>query len=141
MRDIDLAKNLLKKNNYTLIIVKDNKVIFEMYSPGIRGLLTAVEKIGNNMKGSAVADKIVGEAAAQLCAYSKVGSVFAEILSKCGRDILEKNKISLQFEDLVPHILNLKRTDLCPFEKIVAGSKNPAEGYERLKHAALKFPS
>lgn len=141
MRDIDLAKNLLKKNNYTLVIVKDNTVIFEMYSSGIRGLLTAIEKIGNDMKGSAVADKMVGEAAAQLCAYSKVGRVFAEVLSKCGRNLLEKNKIGYEFEDLVPHILNLTKTDLCPFEKIVAGSKNPAEAYLRLKNSALKFTS
>jgi len=135
MNDLDIAKNLLKENNDTLVIVKSGKVLFETNSPGIRGLLVAIEKIGKELKASAVADKLVGEAAAQLCAYSKVGEVFAVTLSQCGKDVLEKNDIRCEYENLVPHVLNSNKTDLCPFEKIVTGSSSPQDAFRKLKKA------
>lgn len=133
MQDLDQARNLLKKNNATLVIVKKGKILFETDSSGIRGLLKAIERWGRELEGSSVADRLVGEAAAQLCAYSKVKKVFAVTLSKCGKDILEKYEIHCKYENLVPHILNIDKTDLCPFEKLVAGSDNPQEAYGRLK--------
>lgn len=135
MQDLDIAKNLLKKNNDTLVIVKDSKVLFETDSSGIRGLLAAIEKIGKDLKASAVADKLVGEAAAQLCAFSNVLEVFAVTLSQCGRDVLEKNHIRYEYKSLVPHILNLNKTGLCPFEKTVMGSRSPEAAFRRLKKA------
>lgn len=140
MQDIEFAKNMLKKNDDNLVIVKNGKLLFETHLQGIRGLLTAIRKIGNELKSSAAADKIVGEAAAQLLVYSSVGKVFALTLSQCGRDILEKNNIDYSCENLVPHILNINKTDLCPFEKIVAGASSPAEAFERLRKSgpALK---
>jgi hypothetical protein len=141
MQDLDTAKTLLKKNNDTLVIVKNGKVLFETNSSGIHGLLAAIEKIGKGLKTSAVADKLVGEAAAQLCAYSSVLEVFAVTLSKCGKDVLEKNNIRCEYENFVPHILNQSKTDLCPFEKIVAGSSSPRDAFERLKRAASQWQS
>ncbi len=135
MNDLDIAKNLLKKNNDTLVIVKSGKVLFETNSPGIRGLLAAIETIGEELKASAIADKLVGEAAAQLCAYSKVAEIFAVTLSQCGKDVLEKNNIRYEYENLVPHILNSNKTDLCPFEKIVTGSSSPQDAFRKLKKA------
>lgn len=135
MRDLDKAKNALRRSNFSLVIVKNGHVLFETNTSGIRGLLTAVDEVGTNIEGSAVADKIVGEAAAQVCAHSHVREVYAITMSQCGRNVLEENGICYEYEDLVPHILNMKKTDLCPFEKIVAGSKTPKEAYERLKKA------
>ena len=137
MEDIEFAKNTLKKNKDNLVIVKNGRLLFETRMQGIRGLLNAIVNIGNELKGSTAADKIVGEAAAQLFAYSNVNRVFAATLSQCGRDILTKNNIDYSYESLVPHILNVNKTDLCPFEKTVAGASNPAEAYERLRKSAL----
>lgn len=133
MKDLEQAKDLLRKQNYALVIVKDGQVLHETNASGIRGFLIALDKIGKSIEGSALADKIVGEAAAQLCAYSDVREVYAVVLSQCGKDVLEKNNIHYEFENLVPHILNMKQTDLCPFERFVAGSKSPEEAYERLR--------
>jgi len=49
--------------------------------------------------------------------------------------VLDENGIYYEYEDLVPHILNMKKTDLCPFEKLVARSSSPQEAFERLKKA------
>ena len=140
MQDLDKAKNLLKQNNCSLVVVNHGRVVFETRSSGIRGLLEAVKKAGKELKGSAVADKIVGEAAAQVCAYSQMHRVFAEILSQCGKDVLEENRIDYEYENLVPHILKMNKSDLCPFEKIVKGSKSPEEAYLRLQRSADSLP-
>jgi len=137
LRDLDIAKDRLRKSDNALVVAKHGQVLFETSASGIRGLLTALERIGKDMKNSAVADRIVGEAAAQLCAYSHVREVYAVTLSQCGKNVLENNHINHEYENLVPHILNMKKTDLCPFEKIVAGSKTPKEAYERLKEGAM----
>jgi len=133
MNDLDLARDLLRKRNCALVIVKDGQILLETDASGIRGFLTALDTIGKNIEGSALADRIVGEAAAQLCAYSHVREVYAVVLSQCGKDVLDRNNIHCEFENLVPHILNMKQTDLCPFEKLVAGSRSPEEAHARLR--------
>jgi hypothetical protein len=132
-RDLQMARNELKKKDCALAIARNERILFETKAPGIRGLLTAVDQLGEDMKGASVADKIVGEAAAQLCLYSEVREAYAVTMSQCAKDLFDKSQIDYEYENLVPHILNVKKTDLCPFEKIVAGSKTPKEAYERLK--------
>jgi len=132
-RDLQIARNELKKKDCALVIAKNERILFETKASGIQGFLTAVDQLGEGVKGASVADKIVGEAAAQLCLYSEVQEVYAVTMSQCAKDLLDKNQTDYEYENLVPHILNMKKTDLCPFEKIVAGSKTPKEAYERLK--------
>lgn len=133
MRDLRLAKLRLKEGNLTLVIVKEGKVIFETKSQGVSGFLLAIEKFGKGLVASSVADKIVGAAAAMLCAHSKVVSVFAVTISEGGIKVLEGNGILYEFESRVPNILNYDETDICPFEKLAAGSRDPKEAYDKLK--------
>ncbi|NIW16927.1 DUF1893 domain-containing protein, partial [candidate division KSB1 bacterium] len=64
-----------------------------------------MEKLGKELIGSSVADKIVGRAAAMLCVYSKAASVFAVTISEEGTKVLEDNKVFYRFENRVPNIL------------------------------------
>ena len=135
-RDLELAKSRLKDRDLTLVIVKEGKVIFETKSQGVGGFLQAIEKLGKRLVASAVADKIVGAAAAMLCAYSEVSSVFAVTISEEGIRVLKDNDIIYQFENEVPNILNHYKTDICPFEKLVIGSRDPKKAYTKLKSFA-----
>ncbi len=134
MPDLKLAKRTLKEKNLNLSIVKNGKILFETRSSGVIGLLQAIEELGKELIGSSVADRIVGRAAALLCTYSGVASVFSITMSEEGRKVLEDNQILFQFENRVPNILNYERTDLCPFEKLTAGLTNPSEAYEKIKN-------
>jgi len=135
-RDLELAKLKLKERDLTLVIVKEGKVIFETKSQGIGGFLQAIEKLDKRLVASSVADKIVGAAAAMLCVYSEVSSVFAVTISEEGIRVLEDNNIIYQFESEVPNILNHDKTDICPFEKRAIGSRDPKEAYTKLKSFA-----
>jgi len=133
MQDLKIAKLRLKEGDLTLVIAKEGKVIFETKSQGVSGFLQAIEKFGKGLASSSVADKIVGAAAAMLCAYSKAASVFAVTISEEGMKVLEDNNILYEFESSVSNILNYDKTDICPFEKLAAGSRNPKEAYDKLK--------
>ena len=52
--------------------------------------------------------------------------------------MLEENKVTFEFENLVPTILNRQKTGTCPFEKIVSTVSDADVAYERLKSCLPK---
>lgn len=133
-----MAKERLKKKNLALVVVRKGRIVFETSSHGIDGLLGAIQKLNKEMKGSTVADKIVGRAAALLCIYAGVTAVFAVIASEKGIEALKENNVFCQFENIVPCILDSKRSDICLFEKLVMDLSDPKVAYERLKAFAAE---
>jgi hypothetical protein len=131
--DLHLAKMTLNQKNLSLVIAKNGKLLFETESHGIGDLLKAIQQLRRKMNCSSVADRIVGRAAALLFAYSGVHAVFAIIISESGTEILKSNHIFYEFERWVPCVLDPKRIDVCPFEKLVAEFSNPKEAYGELK--------
>jgi len=131
--DLNLAKQRLSQKNLSLVITKNSGVLFETKSHGISGLLKAIKQLQNNMAGSSVADRIVGRAAALLLIYSGVVAVFAVTASDGGIEVLKNNHVFHEFRRRVPYILDSKRMDVCPFEKLVAKFSEPKEAYDELK--------
>ena len=131
--DLELAKQRLGQENLSLVIAKKGRVLFETQARGISGLLEGIKKIGKNIRDSSVADRIVGRAVALLLVYSGVTSVYAVTISDGGIEVLRNLNILSEFDKRVPNILNLKKTDVCPFEKLVAKVSDPEEAYETLK--------
>jgi len=137
--DLELAKLNLIKKDLSLVIVKKGKVIFETKKAGITGFLQAIKKLDKNLIASAVADKIVGVAAAMLCVYSGVSSVFAQTISAEGIRALEANNIEYLFEKKVSNILNRNKNDVCPFEKLAIAAGNAEDAYVQLKSLASRM--
>ena len=131
--DLDIAKLRLTNEDFSLVIVKKEKVIFETKESGIKGFLQAIENLDKNLVESSVADKIVGVAAAMLCVYAGVSSVFAKTISDQGIKVLKDNNIVCIFEKVVSNIMNRNKTDVCPFEKQAIASINSEEAYMKLK--------
>jgi hypothetical protein len=136
--DLDNATERLKQKNIALAIAKKGEVVFETSAHGLGGLLKAIDELGEEMRGSSVADNVVGQAAALLCVYAGVVAVFAVTASEKGIQTLRDGNISYRFENRVQHILDSKRRDVCPFEKLVDGISSPEEAYEKLKSLAAK---
>jgi len=131
--DLNLAKQRLNQKNVSLVVAKEGRVIFETEAHGINGLLDAIKRLGDNMADSSVADRIVGRAAALLLVYSGVVAVFAATASEGGIKVLKEHNIFHEFERRVPRILDVKKVDVCPFEKLVAKFSDPKEAYEELR--------
>lgn len=135
MQDLERARSRLKERDLSLVVVKNERLLFETESHGIKGFLEAVDLLDKELIGSSIADRIVGRAVAFLCAYSRVSAVFAVTMSREGARVLEDGKIYYQFEKCVPNILNQKRSDICPFEKLAITFTSPEEAYKKLQSA------
>ena len=133
MDDLTVARQRLKDKKLSLVFVKDSQVAFETKTEGFAGFLQAIERLNGDLSGASVADKIVGKAAALLCAYSNLCAVFAVTLSKSGFEVLNKHDIRCEFITLVSTILNLKKTDKCPFEKLVEDVNDPRKAYLKIR--------
>jgi UDP-3-O-acyl-N-acetylglucosamine deacetylase len=138
-QDLELAKLKLIEKDLSLVIVKKGKVIFETKKQGISGFLQAIEKLDKTLVAASVADKIVGVAAAMLCVYAGVASVFALTISEGGIRVLENNNIACSFEKKASNILNRSKTDVCPFEKLAIASGSSEEAYVKLKSLASQM--
>lgn len=117
MLDLEKAKALLSASEYTCVFVKES-VIFVSKERGIKPLLEVLNAdmgAGN----AAVADKVVGKAAAFLYELMGIGALFAQTISSPALEILERAGILVEYENLVPCILNRTNTGNCPMETAV----------------------
>jgi hypothetical protein len=133
MQDLEHAKLRLKEKDLSLVVVRNRKIIFETEFHGIKGFLEATELLGKELAGSSVADKVVGRAVAFLSVYFQISAVFAVVMSGEGARVLEDNNIFYQFEKYVPNILNPRRNDICPFEKLALTFTTPEDAYKKLR--------
>lgn len=115
MTDLQLAKENL--NGHSIALCKNGEVITSD-KRGVAPLLDMLRE-GVCLQGFSAADKIVGKAAAMLFVKAGVVSVYAQVLSKSGKEFLEKHGISVSFETLTDVIINRDGTGMCPMESTV----------------------
>jgi len=133
MNDLEICKKRLKENDLSLVFVKDGKVVIEGKFEGMKDLVLTVDRFGNELENSSVADSTVGKAAASIFILLKVNSVFAGKISKIAGEFLKENDIYFEYDELMENILNKDCTGICPFEKISFKYSSPKEVYENLK--------
>lgn len=131
MNDLNKARTLLEKDNCTCVLIKGTK-IYTSQERGVAPLLKFIDS-GTDLKGFSVADKVVGKGAALLYVYMGIKELYAFIISADATKVLHKNNIALQYEKLVPHIINRKGDDTCPIEKSVSNTDNPQEAILMIK--------
>ena len=98
---------------------------------GIRPLMEFVS-LKKDCKGYSAADKIVGKAAAMLYVLLGVDEVYAQVMSRAGKEMLSQNGIENYCDTLVEKIINRKGTGICPMEQTVAEIDNPYDAYKAL---------
>ncbi len=131
--DLEHAKREFKKRGSAFVIVKDEKVVAESEEKGVAPFFFAVSKWCGQLKGASLADKIVGKAIALLSAYGGIISVYTPLASDQAVRVLEEYSIQLEAEKVIPMILNRRKDDQCPIERLVFDSHTPEEAYSRLK--------
>jgi Domain of unknown function (DUF1893) len=131
--DLELAKTIMREQGQVLALVKAGRVLGTGERQGVADLLALAEQLGTQADGAALADRVVGKAAAMIARTMGVSSVYALLASETARWALAAQDIPFEFDRLVPIILNRNGDGPCPLEKTVAGIDNPHEAVAALR--------
>ena len=120
---LDAGAAVVAARNGVIVAVEEGR--------GIGPLLKLLD--GMKLQGALVADKVIGRAAAAICAQGGARKVCTPLAGKGAAELLGKRGIALEAEQTVERILNRDKTDSCPMEKAVAGMDDPAKMVETLR--------
>ena len=125
------ALDLLQKENYTCIMVKENSV-YASKDNGIKPILQPLNQDENFFAEGWVADRVIGKSAAMLLVKGQVKGIYGEIMSEHALKFLNQCKIEIAYETLVPYIENREKTGMCPMETLVLDTEDTTEAFEWL---------
>ncbi len=131
MTDLQKAKRLLTKGDYTCVLQKDEKVLTSTQR-GVRPLVEWFES-KEDCLGWSAADKVVGRGAAFLYVLLGVRAVYAHVISRAALEVLTAQNISVEYGTLVENIINRKGDGICPFEKAVLGITDADKAYHAIR--------
>lgn len=133
MNETERAIALLRQGDYSCVLCDRDRVLTDRR----RGIAPILERIeaGELLDGMAVADKIIGKAAAMLLLCGGARSVYGEVMSEPAKALLEDAGVEIAYGTLVKAIRNRTDTDICPMEKAVAPLETPAEAPAVLRAA------
>ncbi len=123
MNDLEKAKEMLEKSEYTCVFRNGDSVMTNK-KRGVAPLLELLDE-NKSLEGYSAADKVVGNGAAFLYVLLKVKTLYAKIISKSALETLERYKINVQYETLTDAIRNRDNTGFCPIETAVQGITEP----------------
>lgn len=118
MKDIIIARNILDNENKSIVIVKNGNVIFSSNEKGIKPIFTALMEQGNELKGSSIADKVIGKAAAMICKQADIKELSTQLISENALNVLKDSSIIFKYDKSVPYIKNRDKSGMCPIEML-----------------------
>jgi len=137
IKDLELAREVLSKTDYSIVIISNGKIWKQKKGDGIRPILEAMEEMGDDIHNSIIGNRILGRASALLCRYAKAQAVYSPQGTKTGIALLIMGGVPCQVDELIPFIINRDDDDLCPFEKTLKDVTSPEEAYKILKEKEL----
>lgn len=130
--DLALARAELVAHDLGMVIARAGEILWASAQPGVRSLLEAAGG-DRSIRGAALADRVVGRAAALVASDAGVAAVYGVVMSEGGLAQLTRAGIAASYGSLVPRILNKPQTDLCPLEKLTQGIEAPSEAVAALQ--------
>ena len=131
MNDIQQARKLLEEG-HSLAIVNDGVCIYTGKGSWIHPIVEAYEVLGDALHGAAVADRIIGKAAAILCIRGRVGQVYTPIASRAAVEAFTRAGIPMTCDTQVEGIMSRSGTGLCLAEKALMDLEELDEAFYAL---------
>ncbi len=117
----------------TCVLYRTEEDIQISREKGIRPLVLWMAEDKNALRGAAVADRIVGRAAAFLAVYGGAQAVYGEVMSEGAVSVLKNAGVAYRYKTLTDKIINRRGDGPCPMEQAVAGITDPAQAAAILK--------
>lgn len=131
MTDLELAMQTLADTACSCVVASEGQTITSEM-PGIRPLLNWLVHQPDCLRGAAVADKIIGKAAALLLIYGGVKEVYGVVLSDTAAEVLTGYGVSFSCGKRTPYIINRTGDGMCPMEQRVMNLDTPEQAYQNL---------
>jgi hypothetical protein len=130
--DCQQAQDRLHAANLGLVIVRDGQIQWESSAPGVGGLLQAIEQ-GRDLRGAALADRVVGRAVALLACHMGLVRIYGEIMSDAAVSVLGARSVPVVYSLRVTQIHNRAGTGLCPLERLTLDIEGPGDAVVALR--------
>lgn len=119
--NIDKYISYLEKRNKTFILLKNNEIIYEDDSIGVKALrMLRQKKIYKNQNDKFILiDKIIGKAAVVLAALNNIDEIYTPLASAYAIEFSKELPIKLFYKEKVDFIENRTHDGMCPIEKSV----------------------
>jgi hypothetical protein len=133
MTDIAQARRVLDAEKLAFVLVRDGKVITTGDDYGVRELLAAVDRIGPDVRGASLADKVVGKAVALIVVHAGIRAVDTRVASEPAVRLLTLHGIPCEAGTIVPQILNRRGDGPCPMERATLPFAEVGPGLQQLR--------
>lgn len=128
---------ILRDGGHSLVVAADSIYTFD--GRGISDLYNLLTRQPELLRGSAVADKVVGKGAAALMIAGGVRRLHAVVISTSARRLLEGSDIAVTFDREVPFIINRRGDGVCPVEALCTDCTTAEECIPLIKEFITKM--
>lgn len=139
MNNLKLAKSTLFENEYSIVVVKENEIVYKSESKGLQSLISLYKTKKNTLEDSSIADKVIGRAAALILIGSNIKEVYADLISQNAIEILNKSNIPYEYKSQVKEIRNRDNTGMCPMEELSLKCVSADELIEKIEEKFNKW--
>ena len=136
--NIEYLKNILLKENHTIVIYKSNASVVVSDDRGVAPLMKLLNEDKEQLRDSMIADKVIGKAAALLMVYGKVKEVFTPTISVPAIEVFKNHNVKITYDKIVERIINRKGDGLCPIETLCLNTDNPEEAFFKVNEFIKK---
>ncbi|MBM6830138.1 DUF1893 domain-containing protein [Anaerotignum lactatifermentans] len=133
MEALERAKAALEKEGVTFSLAGAKGESCCSAKKGIAPMMELLAEDAQLLRGAAVADRVIGKAAAFLMVYGGVLAVYGEVMSEHAAKVLEAAGMDFSYGKLVPYIINRNKDGMCPMEQAVLGETEPERAYAVLR--------
>ena len=131
--NIEYLKDILLKENHTIVIYKSDASVVVSDDRGVAPLMKLLNEDKEQLRDSMIADKVIGKAAALLMVYAGVKEVFTPTISVPAIEVFEKHDVKITYDKVVERIINRKGDGLCPMETLCLSVENPEEAFLKIQ--------
>lgn len=136
---LEQAVRLLEEEQVSCVIYRSAEDVRLSDAIGIKPLMVELRQDRSAFENCAVADKVIGKAAALMLILGKADAAYGKIMSESAWDVLSKSGIQCGYGELVPYIENRTRTGKCPMEETVQNTDDPEEAFGALEQTIARL--
>ena len=137
MDDLALAREHLTRFGRSLVVARGGRIVAERDEAGLAATLDCLEAVRREGPASAVADRVVGRAAAWAAIWAGARACYGVVVSLPAESLMVAHGLHVEAASRVDNILNRARRGLCPLEAAVADALTAEEAMEAIRRLIL----